>query len=102
MKEISLLMDHIEDELEDACTYVKQAIEFKESDPEMASLFYRLSTEEMGHMDMLHKCVVNHIDAYKRTHGEPPAAMSAVYAHLHKRYIEKAEKITGLQNMYKK
>ena len=43
MKEIKLLMEHIEDELEDAHTYAELAVEYKHDDPELADLFYRLS-----------------------------------------------------------
>ena len=102
MKKIELLVDKIDDELEDACSYIKLAHEYKDKDPELSTLFYRLSSEEMTHMDLLHKRVVETILAYKREHGEPPAAMEAVYNHLHKKNIEKAEKITNLQNMYKR
>ena len=102
MKEIKLLSNHIEDELEDAETYARLAMEYRESDPEMSALFYKLSNDEMTHMDLLHKSVVNHILDYKREHGEPPAAMQAVYDHLHKRFMDKAMKITTLQSRYKK
>lgn len=102
MKEIKILSDHIEEELEDACTYIKLALEYKQSDPEMANMFYRLSVEEMGHMDMLHKNVEAHIEKHRREHGEPPVAMQAVYDYLHKRFIDKAERVTTLQNMYKR
>lgn len=57
MKEIKLLMEHIEDELEDAHTYAELAVEYKHDDPELADLFYRLSGEEMNHMNALHKAV---------------------------------------------
>ena len=101
MKVIRLLSDHIEDELEDAETYAKLAIEYKDTDPEMAALFFKLSNDEMTHKELLHKNVVAHIMDYRREHGEPPAAMQAVYDHLHKRFIDKAEKIANLQMMYK-
>lgn len=102
MTEIKLLSEHIEDELEDARTYIKLALEYKETDQEMAQLFYKLSGEEMGHMDALHKCVVSHIENYKRTNGDPPAGMKALYDFMHAREVEKAEKIVALQNMYKR
>lgn len=102
MTEIKLLMEHIEDELEDACTYAKLALEYKTTDPELAQLFYKLSGEEMTHMDALHKSVVSHIDAYKKLKGEAPAEMKAVYEYLHKRDIERAEKVATLQGMFKK
>lgn len=102
MKIIELLSEHIEDELNDACTYAKLALEYKETDPETAQLFYKLSGEEMGHMDALHKSAVSHIEAYKRERGEPPEGMKALYDFVHKREIEKAEKVATLQAMYKK
>ena len=64
-------------------------------------MFYRLSSDEMTHMDMLHKQVVEIIIDYKRKNGEPPAAMEAVYEYLHKRHVAKASEITNMQNMYK-
>lgn len=100
MKKIKLLMEHIEDELQDAKTYARLALEYEEEDPEAANLFYRLSGEEMTHMNALHNCVVRLIGEYKRKNGDPPAAMEAVYDHLHQRFIEQAERITNLQNMY--
>lgn len=102
MKEIELLSDHIEDELEDARTYIKLALEYKDTDPEMAQLFYKLSGEEMNHMDALHKSVVSHIENYKRTNGEPSAGMRALYDFAHKREVAQAEKITALQGMFKR
>lgn len=102
MKIIELLSEHIEDELDDACTYIKLALEYKDTDPETAALFYKLSQEEMTHMDALHKRVVACIEKYKQTKGEPPEGMKALYDFVHKKEIEKAEKVTILQNMFKK
>lgn len=102
MKIIELLSDHIEEELDDACTYATLALEYKESDPELAQLFYKLSTEEMNHMDMLHKRVVTSIEKYKQMNGEAPAGMKAIYDFVRKKQIEKAEKVTNLQNMFRK
>jgi hypothetical protein len=42
MKVIKMLMEHIEDELEDAHTYAKLALEYKSPDLELSDLFYRL------------------------------------------------------------
>lgn len=102
MKIIELLSEHIEDELEDARTYAKLALEYKDSYPEVAGLFHKLSQEEMEHMEALHKRVVGCIDKYKQTNGEAPEGMRTLYEFLHKREIEKAEKITALQGLYRK
>lgn len=102
MKEIKLLMEHIEDELDDAHTYAELAVEYKHDDPELADLFYRLSGEEMNHMNALHKAVVSNIEDYRKKKGDPPAEMMAIYNYLHQREIEKAEKVGVLQNIYKR
>ena len=102
MQVIKLLADKIEDELNDAEHYAKLALEYKETDPETAALFFKLSNDETVHQELLHKSVVGHIMDYRREHGEPPAAMQAVYDHLHKRFIEKEEKVLALQAKYKR
>lgn len=102
MKKIETLVDKIDEELEDACSYIDLAHEYKDKDSELANLFYKLSNDEMTHMDMLHKQVKEIILAYKREHGEPPVAMEALYNHLHKRHVEKAEKVVNKQNLYKR
>lgn len=102
MKEISLLMERIDDELEDAHTYAALALEYRTQDPAAADLFSKLSDEEMGHMRGLHKAVERLIEGYRRQKGEPPAAMLAVYQHLHKKAIARAEQVGVLQSMYSK
>lgn len=102
MISIKLLTDHIENELDDACTYAELALEYRDTDHEMADLFHNLSGEEMTHMDALHKNVVRLIGKYRAEHGEPPAAMAAVYDYLHKRQIERAEKVNTFLSMYKR
>ena len=102
MNEIKMLMEHVEDEVEDARTYAKLAIEYKTKDPETAEMFYRLSGEEMNHMNMLHKDVVRRIENHRRMHGEPPAEMLALYDYLHCRMIDDAAEVGILQGMYKR
>ena len=55
----------------------------------------------MNHMEMLHNDVKDLIEKHRREHGEPTAAMMAVYEYLHKKYIDKAAKIKILQNQYR-
>jgi ferritin len=102
MKDIKLLVEHIEEELEDACTYAELALEYKHKDQDMAQMFYKLSTEEMNHKDMLHNQVTKLIAEHRRTTGEPPKEMMAVYDFMHKRFMDKAEKILNLQNLFRK
>lgn len=59
-----------------------------------------LSNEEMKHMQLLHNSVVKIIKAYRKTEGEPPTEMMAVYNYLHEKAIEEAKEVKVLQQMY--
>ena len=101
MKLIKKLSEMIEDELDGAECYVKMALQYKEEKPDLAYVMYTLSNEEMEHMGKLHTLVVNIIDEYKKEHGEPPAAMQAVYDYLHEKHIDEAAEIRNYQAMYR-
>ena len=101
MRIIKILSDKIKEELGDAKSYAKMAIEYKEEYPELSRTLYNLSTQEMEHMNLLHNEVTAIIKKYRETKGDPPADMLAVYEYLHKEQIEKASKVKTLQNMYK-
>lgn len=101
MKIMELLMERIDDELQDACSYAKLALEYQGTEPETANLFAKLSDEETTHATALHDCVLEYIEAYRQKGREVPEGMMAVYECLHKRQIEKAEKVQLLQKMYR-
>lgn len=101
MKLIKKISKMIEDEIEGAECYVKMALKHKEDRPELAKMFYSLSMDEMGHMNELHKAVVDIIEEYRKTEGEPPAAMMAVYEYLHNKHINDAAEVKTMQAMYK-
>ena len=102
MKIIEKLVDMIDEELNDAEKYARCSIKYENELPELAQTFATLSREEMHHKDMLHTQVVKIIEAHRREHGEPPAAMLAVYDYLHDKSIEKAHEIEILQSKMKR
>lgn len=59
-----------------------------------------LSAEELKHMQMLHNQVIKIIENYRKTEGEPPASMMAVYNYLHEKFIEETKEVKMLQQMY--
>ena len=98
---IKELQKHIDEELKDSEKYIKCAINEKETHKDVADLYYLLSQEEMGHAERLHKLVVDKIEEYKRTNGEPPSEMMFLYNFLHEIEIDKMKNIKVLQSMYK-
>lgn len=101
MKIIEKLSERIDEELCDAKSYVKMAIECKEERRGLADVYNEISLQEMNHVNMLHEQVVEIITNYRKTNGEPPANMLSVYEYLHKKQIEKANRIKVYQDMYK-
>lgn len=101
MKMIQLFMEHIDDELQDAHDYATLALENKDTEPEAADLFARLSEEEMQHAKLLHEMVATYIERLRRNGGVVPESMAAVYEYLHKKQIKRAKAIRECQSMYR-
>ena len=101
MKLIKEIEELIEDEICDVKKYAKMAAELKTEHPALAQALYTISTQEDAHQAALHSEVVALIEEHRRKHGEPPAAMMAVYDYLHKRHIEKLVEARRYQDLYK-
>lgn len=101
MKIIKCLSEYIHEELDDAKKYAEKALQIKQEYPEAADLMYQLSQEEMTHMNRLHVEAEKIIAEYRKTEGEPPAPMMAVYDYLHEQAIAKAKEVKIMQNMYR-
>lgn len=101
MKIIKELEELIEEEIHDVKKYAKLAAEVKAEHPGLAQVFYNLSTQEDTHQAALHDEVVKIIEMHRRTHGEPPAAMMAVYDYVHKKHIDALAEARRYQEIYR-
>lgn len=101
MKLIKELSEMIEEELDGACEYAKDALKYKDDHPALAKAFYDISLDEVKHINMLHDETKKIIEAHRREHGEPPAPMMAVYEYLHDKHIDKLNHIKAYQMEYR-
>ena len=101
MRLIRDIEELIEEEISDVQKYARMAADLKPQHPALAQVLYNISVQEDGHQEALHKEVVKIIENHKKTKGEPPATMLAVYDFLHKRHIDKLAEARRYQEMYK-
>lgn len=101
MKIIEKLEDLIDEEISDVGKYAKLAAEVKNTNPSLAQVFYNLSVQEDAHQAALHGEAVKLIEGYRKTKGEPPKEMLAIYDFLHKKHIDKLANARRYQDIYK-
>ena len=100
MEIIKKISRKIDSELEDAERYIKCAYKVEDDYPQLADTYYKLSLAEMEHVTMLHDCVTNIINDYKRE-NEIPVGLETLYDYLHERQIKWAAKIKHKQEQFK-
>ena len=101
MKIIEQICGKIDKQIAMAEEYAKCALTYKEERPALADLYYRIATEQMGHMNLLHTQVVSIIEEYRKAKGDPPEAMKILYDIMHRREIENAAAVKGMLALYK-
>lgn len=101
MRLIKELEEKIEDEIHDIKEYAKMATMVKAEYPSLAQTLFTISTQEDLHQAAIHAEVVKIIEEHRRKHGEPPAAMLAVYEYIHERHVENLAEARKYQDVYK-
>ena len=92
----------MENRLDAAADAIKQALIYKDDNPDTAQRFYQDSIELLNMYQRHHDQIVLIINNYKKEKGEPPAPMLAVYNYLHEKAIDKMTNIHTLQETFKK
>ena len=88
MKEIKMLAGHIREEMNDAETYAKLALRYKDDDRSLSQTFEKLAEQELDHADMLHAQASRLIKERKENGETPPVAMSAVLSWEHESMMD--------------
>lgn len=101
MKELKEVIHDIHEKLDCAEMYAKEAVKHKEQYPALAAVYYRIATDDLAHMDMLHKQAVDMVDEKKRNGREVPMAMQAVWDWEHEKMMDETADVKRLLDMYK-
>lgn len=89
MKAIKEITDDMLEEIHDAKHRIKRAMEFKTLHPDIAQRESEIAAQELIHAEKDHKSVVELIEAYKKTKGDPPEYMLEFWKEKHEHYMEK-------------
>ena len=95
MEKIKRTVHKIDEEIRDAETYARWAIEAKEY-PEESRTYQALSSSELEHAGMLHNLVVGLIEKERAMNGEPPAGMLEAYDLIHEWQIERVSDVRAM------
>ena len=94
--------EHICEELDGACDYIKKAIELKAMDAAMSKTFADMSAAELNHATQLHKMFGEYYVKVTSVYKEPPDYLVEIQNFLGEKFPEKSAKILHMHEMYKK
>ena len=98
MKVIKKIIEHMDDSLDEAYDYYMDYVLYKEEHPKYANLSLELARTHMDLYNRLHQVVVNSINDYKVTSGEPPKEMLVIWNYEHERLVEEYENLKSKIN----
>lgn len=94
--------DHICEELDGACDYIKKAIELKAMDANMSKIFVEMSAAELNHATQLYKMFGEYYAKVTGAYKEEPVYLVEIKNFLGEKFPEKSAKILHMHEMYKK
>lgn len=94
--------EHILEELDGACDYIKRAIELKAMDATMSKTFSEMSAAELNHATQLHKMFGEYYAKVVGPYKEAPEYLATIKDNIEEVFPEKSAKILLMHEMYKK
>ena len=94
--------DHIVEELDGACDYIKRAIELKAMDPAMSKTLMEMSAAELDHASKLKGMFDSYYKKVTGVYKETPAYLEEIKNFLGEKFPDKSAKILLMHEMYKK
>lgn len=101
MKQIKRIVEYIEEELDGAEDYAKEAIHEKDVDKPLADMYYGMAMTEMEHVNALHKQAVRLIEEQKKAGVQVPAPMQAIWDWEHGKQVDRSARIKVLLEQYR-
>lgn len=102
MKIIKELAGQMRSELHDADKYAKLAMQYKDSDNDLADMYYNLGKQELDHANIEHKQVVRLIQDSQSRGIQPPPGMLEMWEWEHEQLIEEQRAATLMLDMFRK
>lgn len=101
MKELKEVIVDITEILDCAEMYAKEAVKHKSQCPDLSEVYARIAQDDLIHVGLLHKSVVEMIGSKKRAGVAVPESIQAVWDFEHDRFIDKEADVRRLLAMYK-
>jgi uncharacterized protein Yka (UPF0111/DUF47 family) len=101
MLKIKEIITKMDDTLEEAEWYAKQAKLDKELNPLIAETYYKLGQEHLNHYMSLHNLIVSIITEHRKSKGEPPAVMTAIWNYEHEKLMDDYNEIKRMLDSFR-
>lgn len=102
MRLIKDITDDMMEEIHDAKHRIERAMEFKPLYPDIAKRESDIAEQELVHAEKDHKSVMELIEEYKKTKGDPPAYMLEYWNEKHEHFMEKYARAKCMIELFNK
>lgn len=101
MRIIKKLAGMIDEEIDGAMEYARDACQYRDDYPEIARMWAELAEQELRHINRLHEAVVEQIEEARASGKTLPAGMMEMYEWIHGRQIERVNAVKNYIAQYK-